>query len=112
MLVLKGLREEPLMVHEPVVVDGTVAAPIEVLEGGRLILRGTATRDIVVRPGGDAELDGTAYGIVTNEGGRVVVRGVVYGRVVTTDNGETDIDENARITEEPVYPTSTLTFSQ
>lgn len=110
MRTLQGLIETPMEIDDAVTILGTIAAPVKVLSGGMLTLNGTATRDLTICPGGTVELNGTAYGLVTNRGGRLVVRGVVYGRVVTVD-GETEIDPAAIVTNDPIYPTSEITYT-
>lgn len=111
MRTLNGVINEATKIADEVVLLGTIAAPVEVVEGGHLTINGTVTRDLTIGTGGSVELNGTAFGIVTNHGGRLVVRGIVYGRVITDADGETVIDGGAVITNQPIYPTTTVSYT-
>lgn len=94
MQVIRGDLTAPVRVTDQLSVHGRLRAGAVVASGAQLLLHGLSEGDIVIEPGGTAEVWGIIERSIVNRGGTVRVYGLVSGDVSTTDDGTTCISDD------------------
>ncbi len=91
-----GKIEGTLRVTDGLDLHGMVTGTVSVAPGGRLALRGTVCRDLVLEEGSSVHLYGTVSGDVYNRGSELLVYGSIGG-TLHREGGTTVIDPDAAV---------------
>jgi hypothetical protein len=93
---IDGKLDGDLLVDDETHVGGMVTGTIRVVRGGALVLDGMCCRDLIIEPGGRAVVRGMVSHDVVNRG-EIDVFGMILGELRNLDEGLSKVDAKAVI---------------
>jgi cytoskeletal protein CcmA (bactofilin family) len=89
-------QEEDMEFSDEMILHGIFEGNVTVKEGGILQLFGRVSKNVIVEPGGTANIHGMVFGDVINKGGALNISGTILGQLVK-EAGITKVAQKAEI---------------